>query len=138
MLGIALLSALDFISHKEFLQKDYYFNSYAFRQQLEIRINENYKNLQKSFSIKNRDLRYYIQDKNTKEVYTNLGFEPNEQYIREQALYTLTFPHEPYPESDFQVINEYFQRHNLKGIIMIPKKTGEYSQIHADYTYYRF
>lgn len=95
-----------------------------------------YKQIKKSLSSK-EDIKYYIKNKDTKEIHTNLEKSINiEDYIKENALYSISFPQELHSRDYFVSMNNLFKNSNLEGYFIVPEKTNGYSQIVSNYKYY--
>lgn len=160
--ALFILSAFDYINNAQFAQKDSYFKSYSFRSQLRQysenvefytadKRNEAQKvkdavgyskaneifNGYKSKIDSVKALRYYIKDKTSGEVYTNIDNLSNiEDYIHNQGVYAERFPESSGTSSELSGVNNWFQRNNYEGCFVFLKDTGVYSQMEEDYKYY--
>lgn len=96
----------------------------------------NYKQIKESLSSK-EDIKYYIKNKNTKEIHTNLEKNINiENYIKDNALYSISFPQELHSSNYFWSMNNFFKNSNLEGYFIVPENLNSYSQIVSNYKYY--
>ncbi|WP_027624065.1 sensor histidine kinase [Clostridium lundense] len=162
MFGIAMLSGFDIIKNKDFIQKEPYFKSHSFKgdlleyfQSVQILTTELKEDLQK-VGDKNdtskidlyyekikaqvdskQSLRYYIKNKKSGEIYTNIKNLNNvEDYINNNAIYVEKFPKDSNNTGELQSINNWFQRNNFEGSFIFIKTTEVYSQMQKNYIYY--
>jgi signal transduction histidine kinase len=94
----------------------------------------------KSSLMQNSYIKYYIKDNNTNEVRTNIDSSINieyvNNYIKENALYSIHFPYALIHEGNFYVwTNTFFNNSSMDGYIIIPKDIKN-SYIYKDYEYY--
>lgn len=120
----------------EDIQKDYASKIDADVEKVARLRDKDYSNLGKSLS-QSKDLKYYIKNARTGEIYSNLSDVPNiEAYIKNNALFSKQFPNEDSRNSYFSSINSDFISYDLTGYFIIPREIEGYSQIHANYKYY--
>lgn len=157
-----MLSGFDIIKNKGFIQKDPYFKSNSFKGDLleyfegvQILTTEIKEDLQKvedkndtskihSYYDKvkaqvdsKQSLRYYIKNKNSGEIYTNIKNLNNvEDYINNNAMYVEKFPKVSDNTDELQSINNWFQRNNFEGSFIFIKTAEVYSQMQKNYIYY--
>ncbi|MFL0247061.1 sensor histidine kinase [Candidatus Clostridium stratigraminis] len=82
-------------------------------------------------------LKYYIKDKKSNKVYTNIEEPGNvEDYINKKAVYVDKFPRSIGSDSYLQSINSWFQRNGFEGSFIFIKSNGGFSQMTEDYNYY--
>ncbi len=84
-----------------------------------------------------QSLRYYIKNKNSGEIYTNIKNLNNvDDYINNNAMYVEKFPKVSDNMGELQSINNWFQRNNFEGSFIFIKTTEVYSQMQKNYIYY--
>ncbi|RAP19387.1 hypothetical protein C2W64_03978 [Brevibacillus laterosporus] len=93
-----------------------------------------FKELTHSLSIRDSTFHYYIQNKQTKEVYKNIDNLPTEEELKAKSLYYAKFPISNPPNS-LTAINNRFKSADWSGYIMVPATLSEGSEVHSDYTY---
>jgi signal transduction histidine kinase len=102
------------------------------KKELVEKSDSNYNNLKKEFEARN-DLRYYFKDTDTGDVYTNLKNIDNlQEYINNNALYTLNFPLKAAARNSIYDVNHSFLNLGLEGYIIIPNNGAHLSS----YNYY--
>lgn len=98
---------------------------------------KHYEELEKGLFSKNNPIRYYIQDHEKGEVYTNLTQVGNiELYIKNQSLYSLKLPQENFRDPSLGWVNNTFQKLRWSGYFIIPKQVEGTSHLHSNYHYY--
>lgn len=120
----------------EDLRKDYTIKVDAdVKKVVELRDKDS-SNLGKSLS-QSKDLKYYIKNARTGEIYSNLsGISNIEDYIKNNALFSIQFPNDDSRNSYFSSINTDFISYDLTGYFIIPQEIEGYSQIQANIKYY--
>lgn len=102
------------------------------KKELVEKSDSNYNNLKKQFDARN-DLRYYFKDTTTGDVYTNLKNIDNlQEYINNNALYTLNFPLKAVARNSIYDVNHSFLNLGLDGYIIVPNNGTHLSS----YNYY--
>lgn len=93
-----------------------------------------YENIKISL-MKNTYIKYYIRNFKANEVYTNmnpaLSDDEVENYIKDNALYSMHFPNDLE-----ETKNNFFNNSYLNSYIIIPKDIDKNSYIYKDYEYY--
>ncbi|MCM0650211.1 sensor histidine kinase [Clostridium swellfunianum] len=152
LFAVAILSSFDFIKYREFAAKNFYYKSYHFTLELlnyfegvEILVKDNKEALQSNSyyeSIKNKvdskqTLRYYMKDRNSGEIYTNIN-ETNdiEDYINQYAIHVEKFPKADKSKGELEIINKWFKVNNYEGSLIFIKTASGYSKMENDYIYY--
>jgi signal transduction histidine kinase len=151
--SIALMSAVDVSERLQFLQKDYYFQSSAFTEQLytwqslvrtyhfdarkgakdeEQRI----EYARHALALRDESIRYYFVNTHTGQTYSNLEGAPDLGLLKEYSLHSRTFPNSSDALGPLSLLNRYTVQNGLTGVLYVPKETAGFSQVHKDYTYY--
>lgn len=92
--------------------------------------------IKKQLDLK-KSLRFYLKDKSTGEIYTNIENLTNiDDYIKNQAIHTESFPRSSGVSSNLMGINTWFQKTNFEGSFIFLKDAGGFSQMQEDYKYY--
>ncbi|WP_392486075.1 histidine kinase dimerization/phospho-acceptor domain-containing protein [Haloimpatiens sp. FM7315] len=158
--GISLISAFDIKNNRSFIRKEPYFNSHFFKGELleyfdslKTLTDETYKNnkdAENESERKNLDiyegaknqadskesLRYYIKDRDSGKIYTNIKDLKNiEDYIKNNSSYVEIFPKDNRGD-ELQTIDNWFQKNNFQGKIIFIKTKGTFSQMKKNYIYY--
>lgn len=103
-------------------------NSYVLKSDL---IYDNYK---RYIDLK-KCIKYYIKDKKSGAIYSNLDNTSNlKQYIKD-ALYVESFPKDSSSDK-FSEVNRSFQDSNFEGQFIILKNVDMYSQLQKDHRYF--
>ncbi len=98
---------------------------------------KHYEELKKSLSNKNDPIKYYIQDSERGEIYSNLDdVKDIEQYVREHSLYSLKLPQANFRDPYLGWVNNSFQELRWSGYFIVPLQIEGYSQLHVNYRYY--
>lgn len=153
LLGISLLSAVDIYKNKKYFSNESYFQSVAFYDEFY----RYFDNLNNTFQFKVADnslqksqyqpakkyidsvkaIKYYIKDKTTGKIYTNLEDVTNiDSFITKEALHVEQFPRSTKADDILQDINQWFKTGNYEGKFIILKSPNGYSQLIEDYQYY--
>jgi signal transduction histidine kinase len=151
--SIALLSAVDVAERLQFLNKDYYFQSSAFDQQLNtwqslIRTyhfdarkgakdeGQLLEYARKALALRDSSIKYYFVHSKTGEVYSNLEAAPDHSLLGEYSLHSRTLPNSSDGRGPLSQLNLYMAQNGWTGTLYIPKEMSGFSQVHKDYTYY--
>ncbi|GAA0181043.1 sensor histidine kinase [Clostridium sediminicola] len=95
-----------------------------------IKFELNSKNLYWSKSI-----RYYIEDKNDNQIYSNLEKGADlKNLVQNDSLYSINFPNSDISLGSFTYANSWFEDNEFQGTFVILKNTN--SQLQNDYNYY--
>ena len=95
-----------------------------------------YKDVKRNVERRDGIFGYYIRNKSTGQIYTNLPGEPDPGWLKDTALYWRAFPSAPGEARNMLPISQYFKQNRLEGTLLVYKEPTEFSQIHADYRYY--
>ncbi|MBN3358880.1 histidine kinase [Clostridium botulinum] len=97
-----------------------------------------YKNIKKAIESK-KEIKYYIKNSLTKEVYTNLAPKTNiDSYIKNNSIYSISFPLKSYNTKNFLETNNLLNSFNWEGNIIITKDFNSDGYIFKNYNYYNF
>ncbi|MCY6959777.1 HAMP domain-containing sensor histidine kinase [Clostridium brassicae] len=103
---------------------------------IKTKASDSYEKIKKYIDSQNF-IRYYIKDRRNGKIYTNLPSGYNIQnYIKDKALYNISFPINNIKDEYMLSINEWFKSSNLEGDFIILKDINGNSQIEKDYRYY--
>ncbi|EJO5348657.1 HAMP domain-containing histidine kinase [Clostridium botulinum] len=95
-----------------------------------------YKNIKKAIESKT-EIKYYIKNKFTKEVYTNLTPKTNiDSYIKNNSIYSISFPSKSGKTKIFLKTNNLLNSFNWKGYIILTKDFNSNGSIFKNYNYY--
>lgn len=95
-----------------------------------------YKNIKKAIESK-REIKYYIKNSLTKEVYTNLEPKTNiDRYIKNNSIYSMSFPLKSRKAEKFSETNNLLNSFNWEGYIIITKDFNSNGYILKNYNYY--
>ncbi|MCR1164310.1 sensor histidine kinase [Clostridium botulinum] len=95
-----------------------------------------YKNIKKAIESK-KEIKYYIKNSLTKEVYTNLAPKTNiDSYIKNNSIYSISFPLKSYNIKNFLETNNLLNSFNWEGNIIITKDFNSDGYIFKNYNYY--
>ncbi|WP_163281611.1 HAMP domain-containing sensor histidine kinase [Clostridium sporogenes] len=95
-----------------------------------------YKNIKKAIESK-REIKYYIINRGTKEVYTNLKPKTNiDSYIKNNSIYSIIFPSQSGKIKNFSKTKDLFNSFNWEGYIIITKDLNPNDYILKNYNYY--
>ncbi|ENK0837016.1 sensor histidine kinase [Clostridium botulinum] len=95
-----------------------------------------YKNIEKALESR-REIKYYITNKGTKEVYTNLKPKTNiDNYIKNNSIYSISFPSKSGKIKNFLGTNDLLNSFNWEGYIIITKNLNSNGYILKNYNYY--
>jgi signal transduction histidine kinase len=96
-----------------------------------------YEILRNRLAFRNGAFRYYITDRKTNQVYTNLEQQDDpETYIREKAMRHYTFPLPNKEDTNLIPIHNMFLRQQWEGYLILLREPEGYSRVHTDYHYY--
>lgn len=106
------------------------------KKEVALRFDKDYESIKKSVQGRT-DIKYYIKDKTNKLIYTNLenGVDV-EGYIKNRALYSISFPLKYSNSDEFMGINNIFKNFNWEGCFIIPQGLDSSSYIFNSYQYY--
>lgn len=103
-----------------------------FKKELVEKSDANYNNLKKQFESRN-DVRYYLKDNSSGDVYTNLKNVDNlENYIKSNALYYISLPQKSSQDELVYKIDHRFMDLGLEGYIIVPYG-GTHLSLYKDY-----
>ncbi|NFN85610.1 HAMP domain-containing histidine kinase [Clostridium sporogenes] len=106
------------------------------RKEIALWSYNDYKNIQKALESK-REIKYYITNKGTKEVYTNLKPKTNiDNYIKNNSIYSISFPSKSGKIKNFLVTKDLLNSFNWEGYIIITKNLSSNGYILKNYNYY--
>ncbi|KGO12799.1 histidine kinase dimerization/phospho-acceptor domain-containing protein [Clostridium botulinum] len=106
------------------------------KKEIALRYHKDYKNIKKSIANK-KEIKYYIKNTVTREVYTNLSPETNiDNYIKNNSLYTLDFPLKYAGDKKLPETSHLFNYFNWEGHIIITKNFSSSDYILKNYNYY--
>ncbi|NEZ53240.1 sensor histidine kinase [Clostridium botulinum] len=95
-----------------------------------------YKNIKKAIESK-KEIKYYIKNSLTKEVYTNLAPKTNiDNYIKNNSIYSISFPLKSDNTKNFLETNNLLNSFNWEGNIIITKDFNSDGYIFKNYNYY--
>ncbi|WP_434291336.1 histidine kinase dimerization/phospho-acceptor domain-containing protein [Clostridium botulinum] len=95
-----------------------------------------YKNIKKAIESK-KEIKYYIKNSLTKEVYTNLAPKTNiDSYIKNNSIYSISFPLKSDNTKNFLETNNLLNSFNWEGNIIITKDFNSDGYIFKNYNYY--
>ncbi|MFV3012132.1 histidine kinase dimerization/phospho-acceptor domain-containing protein [Clostridium botulinum] len=95
-----------------------------------------YKNIEKAIESK-KEIRYYIKNTLTKEVYTNLAPKTDiDSYIKNNSIYSISFPLKSGKTKNFLETNNLLNSFNWEGNIIITKGFDPSGYIFKNYNYY--
>ena len=162
MFSITILSVNDIIKNKSFIKEEPYFKSnffkeeitwyfdnmkfveFGFKEEMEKtqdnekkeQLNILYKQSKSRINL-NPSLKYYIRDKKSNEIYTNIeNLNDINQYIKENAIHIEKFPYTDNSQTSFKNISSWFNKNNFEGNIIFIKTLQEDTQMDKDYSYY--
>lgn len=96
-----------------------------------------YEERKTSLALRNGSFHYYVTDKKTGKIYTNLDHKPTDTEIRENGRFSITFPQNTYTKfGDYTDINRTYQLNELHGVFYVPIHSEGYNQIQADAVYF--
>lgn len=91
----------------------------------------------KDYLTSRSDIKYYIRDGKTNEIYTNLIKVSNiDNYIQSNALYSLKLPKEASSKNPLSRVSEYFKFKQFEGYFIVPKQldtTGNLFNFYSNY-----
>lgn len=107
------------------------------RKEVGSRSDKDYENIKKDIQSR-KDIKYYIKDARSKEIYSNLeGITDVDEYIKNKSLYSVRLPLQYTGDNRyFGGPDVIFRNHNWEGYIMIPKDLNSYDYILKSYKYY--
>ncbi|NFD77676.1 sensor histidine kinase [Clostridium botulinum] len=95
-----------------------------------------YKNIEKALESK-KEIKYYIINRGTKEVYTNLKPKTNlDNYIKNNSIYSISFPSKSGKIKNFLLTRDLLNSFNWEGYIIITKNLNSNGYILKNYNYY--
>ena len=151
-MGIALTISLDVSMNRVYMQRGYYFQREEFKNQL-YKYNENLISYISSKYINNdlhsntehikeyldsvKSFKYYIVNRESKEVYTNISGKVDlQEYINKNGIYETKYPTDyMYAQKDYE-INDWFIENNLSCSIIFIDDKDDKSQVSKDYRYF--
>lgn len=87
-----------------------------------------------------KDLKYYISDKKSGQIYTNINESSNKfdinNYAGNRTIYSIKFPQTRIKDSSLQWINQVFKANNWEGYLLVSSNAEDSSQIYANIQYY--
>lgn len=106
------------------------------KREVASRYDKDYEAIKKSVQNRN-DIKYYIKNTKTNEIYHNLtGPDTIAEYIEKESLFTIEFPLKSIEDKQFQNTNSMFKNFSWEGYIMIPKQSYSNNYILENYQYY--
>jgi len=148
-IAVTMISATDIIKNRNYLNKEYYFNSAQFKSEVVNYIN-NAINLNTEYKEKTIDyigikkkleskpaIKYYIVYNNGKTIYTNNEKTSDiNSFIKENSLYSLKFPADIVGDTVYTGVNYWFKSTNSEGYIVIINNTQGYNETIEGNNYY--
>ncbi|NFI06742.1 HAMP domain-containing histidine kinase [Clostridium botulinum] len=106
------------------------------RKEIALWSYNDYKNVKKAIESK-KEIKYYIKNSLTKEVYTNLAPKTNiDSYIKNNSIYSISFPLKSDNTKNFLETNNLLNSFNWEGNIIITKDFNSSGYISKNYNYY--
>ncbi|WP_434306092.1 HAMP domain-containing sensor histidine kinase [Clostridium botulinum] len=106
------------------------------RKEIALWSYNDYKNIKKAIESK-KEIKYYIKNSLTKEVYTNLAPKTNiDSYIKNNSIYSISFPLKSGKTKNFLETNNLLNSLNWEGNIIITKDFSSNGYISKNYNYY--
>ncbi|WP_045541202.1 HAMP domain-containing sensor histidine kinase [Clostridium botulinum] len=106
------------------------------RKEIALWSYNDYKNIKKAIESK-KEIKYYIKNSLTKEVYTNLAPKTNiDSYIKNNSIYSISFPLKSDNTKNFLETNNLLNSFNWEGNIIITKDFNSSGYISKNYNYY--
>lgn len=106
------------------------------RKEIALWSYNDYKNIKKAIESK-KEIKYYIKNNLTKEVYTNLAPKTNiDSYIKNNSIYSISFPLKSDNTKNFLETNNLLNSFNWEGNIIITKDFNSSGYISKNYNYY--
>ncbi|WP_434302086.1 HAMP domain-containing sensor histidine kinase [Clostridium botulinum] len=106
------------------------------RKEIALWSYNDYKNIKKAIESK-KEIKYYIKNSLTKEVYTNLTPKTNiDSYIKNNSIYSISFPLKSGKTKNFLETNNLLNSLNWEGNIIITKDFSSNGYISKNYNYY--
>ncbi|AUN17662.1 histidine kinase [Clostridium botulinum] len=106
------------------------------RKEIALWSYNDYKNIKKAIESK-KEIKYYIKNSLTKEVYTNLAPKTNiDSYIKNNSIYSISFPLKSNNTKNFLETNNLLNSFNWEGNIIITKDFNSSGYISKNYNYY--
>ncbi|NFA90901.1 sensor histidine kinase [Clostridium botulinum] len=106
------------------------------RKEIALWSYNDYKNIKKAIESK-KEIKYYIKNSLTKEVYTNLAPKTNiDSYIKNNSIYSISFPLKSGKTKNFLETNSLLNSLNWEGNIIITKDFNSNGYIFKNYNYY--
>ncbi|MBY6950585.1 HAMP domain-containing sensor histidine kinase [Clostridium botulinum] len=106
------------------------------RKEIALWSYNDYKNIKKAIESK-KEIKYYIKNSLTKEVYTNLAPKTNiDSYIKNNSIYSISFPLKFDNTKNFLETNNLLNSFNWEGNIIITKDFNSSGYISKNYNYY--
>lgn len=147
ILSISILSFFDLARNRAYLVDKPYFNSYSYENDLRKYFESvqlltyDIKNYPLNSEIKmialNKSMRYYLKNKTTGKVYSNLENPQNlDDYINKEAIHVDEFPRNSSKNNSLQYINSWFQQNNFEGKFIFIKNADGFNQMMENYNYY--
>ncbi|MBN3376671.1 histidine kinase, partial [Clostridium botulinum] len=106
------------------------------RKEIALWSYNDYKNIKKAIKSK-KEIKYYIKNSLTKEVYTNLAPKTNiDSYIKNNSIYSISFPLKSDNTKNFLETNNLLNSFNWEGNIIITNDFNSSGYISKNYNYY--
>ncbi|NFM45760.1 sensor histidine kinase [Clostridium botulinum] len=106
------------------------------RKEIALWSYNDYKNIKKAIESK-KEIKYYIKNSLTKEVYTNLAPKTNiDSYIKNNSIYSISFPLKSDNTKNFLETTNLLNSFNWEGNIIITKDFNSSGYISKNYNYY--
>nr|WP_242859927.1 HAMP domain-containing sensor histidine kinase [Clostridium drakei] len=106
------------------------------KKEVASRYDKDYEAIKKSVQNRN-DIKYYIKNTKTNEIYHNLtGQDTIQEYIQKESLFTIEFPLKRDESRKFGNTNSIFKSSSWEGYIIIPKQSASNNYIIENYNYY--
>ncbi|NMM64775.1 sensor histidine kinase [Clostridium sp. P21] len=106
------------------------------KKEVASRYDKDYEGIKKSLQNRN-DIKYYIKNTKTNEIYHNLsGKSTVQEYIKKESFFTVEFPLKHIEDKQFQSTNSMFKNFSWEGYIIIPKQSASNNYIIENYNYY--
>lgn len=106
------------------------------KKEVASRYDKDYEAIKKSVQNRN-DIKYYIKNTKTNEIYHNLtGQDTIQEYIQKESLFTIEFPLKRDENRKLGNTNSIFKSFSWEGYIIIPKQSASNNYIIENYNYY--
>ncbi|EPY6470390.1 histidine kinase dimerization/phospho-acceptor domain-containing protein [Clostridium sporogenes] len=106
------------------------------KKEIALRYHKDHENIKKAIENR-REIKYYIKNTITKEVYTNLKSNTNiNNYIKNNAFYSMSLPLKYSGDKKLKDTNFLFNYFNWEGYIIITKDLNSNNYMFKNYNYY--